>query len=53
MLLGVELHIYTDHKNILDIGNFSEPYIRWIPYVDEYGPTLHYIEGPRNVIARR
>jgi hypothetical protein len=20
-------------------------------YVDEYGPTLHYVEGPLNVIA--
>ena len=25
--------------------------LHWISYVDEYGPTLHYIEGPRNVIA--
>ncbi len=25
--------------------------LRWISYVDEYSPTLHYVEGPRNVIA--
>ncbi len=25
--------------------------LRWISYVDEYGPILRYIEGPRNVIA--
>jgi hypothetical protein len=51
MLLGAELHIHTDHKNILNIGDSSQCQLRWISYVDEYGPELHYIEGPRNVIA--
>ena len=37
MLLGAELHIQCQ--------------LRWISYVDEYAPELHYIEGPRNVIA--
>jgi hypothetical protein len=54
MLLGAELHIHTDHKNILNVGNLSERRLRWISYVDEYGPSIpsiHYIEGPRNIIA--
>jgi hypothetical protein len=51
MLLGAELHIYTDHKNILNVGDSSEQRLRWISYVDKYGPTIHYIEGSRNVIA--
>jgi hypothetical protein len=51
MLLGAELHIYTDHKNILNKGNSSEQWLHWISYVDEYAPKIHYIEGPRNVIA--
>ncbi len=51
MLLGAELHIYTDHKNILNVGNLSERQLRWISYVDEYGPNIHYIEVPCNVIA--
>ncbi len=51
MLLGAEFHIYTDHKNILNVGDSSERRLRWISYVDEYGPTSHYIEGPRNGIA--
>ena len=51
MLLGAELHIYTDHKNILNVGDSSERRLRWISYVDEYGPNIHYIEGPRNVIV--
>ncbi len=40
MLLGVELHIYTDHKDILNVGDLSERRLRWISYVDEYGPTI-------------
>jgi hypothetical protein len=51
MLLGAELRIYTDHKNILNVGDSSERRLRWISYVDEYGPKIHYIEGPCNVIA--
>jgi hypothetical protein len=50
-LLGAELHVYTDHKNILNVGDSSEQPLRWISYVDEYGPTIHFIEGPCNVIA--
>ena len=41
----------TDHKNILNVGDSSERRLRWISYVDEYSPTLHYVEGPLNVIA--
>jgi hypothetical protein len=51
MLLGAELHVYTDHKNILNVVNLSEQWLHWISYVDEYGPTIYYIEGPLNVIA--
>ena len=51
MLLGAEIHIHTDHKRILNVGDSSEQRLRWILYVDEYSPTQHYVEGPRNVIA--
>jgi hypothetical protein len=51
MLLGAVINIHTDHKNILGIGDSSQRRLRWISYVDEYGPTLHYIKGPNNVIA--
>jgi len=49
MLFGADLHIHTDHKNILNVGD--ECRLIWISHVDEYGPTLHYVEGPLNVIA--
>jgi hypothetical protein len=51
MLLGAVINIHTDHKNILTLGDSSQRRLRWISYVDEYGPTLHYIKGPSNVIA--
>ena len=51
MLLGAELHVHTDHKNILNVGDSSQQRLHWISYVDEYGPELHYVEGPHNVIA--
>jgi hypothetical protein len=34
-----------------NVGDSSERRLRWIFYVDEYGPTLHYVEGTLNVIA--
>ncbi len=51
MLLGAELHIHTDHKNILNVGDSSEQHLQWISYVDEHSPTLHYVEGTCTVIA--
>ena len=51
MLFGAEIHVYTDHQNILCVGNSSQQRLLWISYVDEYGPTLHSIEGKNNVIA--
>jgi hypothetical protein len=51
MLFGAKLHIHTDHRNILNVGDSSERRLRWISYVDEYGPTLHYVEDTLNIIA--
>ncbi len=51
MLLGAELHIHTDHKNILNIGDSSQWRLQWISYVDAYGPERCYVEGSSNVVA--
>ena len=48
MLLGTEIHIHKDHKNILNVDYSSE---QRILYVGEYSPTLHYVKGPCNVIT--
>jgi hypothetical protein len=51
ILLGAELHMHTDHNNMLNIGDSSQHRLCCISYVDECGPELHYVEGPQNVIA--
>ena len=51
MLLGAKITIHTDHLNILTLGDSSQRRLRWISYVDEYGPTIEHIEGAKNVIA--
>ena len=51
MLLGAEFQVHTDHTKNFNIGDSSQQGLCWISYVDEYGPELHYVEGPRNVIV--
>ncbi|KAL7552576.1 hypothetical protein ACHAWF_015816 [Thalassiosira exigua] len=42
MLLGSELHVYTDHvNNTFETRSFLE----------EYSPTMNYIQGEDNVVA--
>ncbi len=38
-------------QKYFNVGDSSEWHLQWISYVDEYSPTLHFVEGPGNVIA--
>jgi hypothetical protein len=51
MLLGAELHIHSNHKDIQHIRDSSQHILCWISYVDDYGPGLHCVEGSANVVA--
>ena len=52
MLLGAEIHIYTDHKHLTfnkDIK--TQRVLCWRTKIEEFLSFVHYIEGDRNILA--
>ena len=50
-MLGVELHCYTDHKNLPFANLNSQRVLRLRAYVEEYQPSIYYLAGKLNFIA--
>ena len=51
ILLGQEIIVYTDHKNLTYKNFNTERVMRWRLVLKEYGPKLEYIKGESNVVA--
>jgi hypothetical protein len=46
ILLGQQIVVHTAHKNFN-----TERVMRWRLIIEEFGPTMEYIKGPKNIVA--
>jgi hypothetical protein len=53
MLWGKRLMVYTNHKNLMQdaLGLTSDRVYHWILLLEEYGPTIVYVEGIHNTVG--
>jgi len=51
ILLGQQLRVYTDHKNLTYKTFNTERVMRWRLLIEEYNPELHYVKGEKNIVA--
>ena len=50
-LLGANITIFTDHKNLLSNTTVSNRVFRWKQKIQEFGPNIQYIKGQFNIEA--
>ena len=51
ILLGHEMEVFTDHKNLTFKQFNTERVMRWRLLIEEFGPKLTYIKGVNNIVA--
>ena len=51
ILLGQQIEVFTDHKNLVYKTFNTERVMRWRLIIEEFGPKLTYIKGSNNVVA--
>jgi hypothetical protein len=51
ILLGQQIVVHTDHQNLTYKNFNTERVMRWCLIIEEFGPTMEYIKGPKNIVA--
>ena len=51
VLLGTDLTVFTDHKNLTYENFNTQRVMQWRCYVEEFLPKIKYLEGKLSVLA--
>jgi hypothetical protein len=51
ILLGQHIVVHTDHQNLTHKNFNTKRVMRWRLIIEEFGPTMEYIKGPKNIVA--
>jgi hypothetical protein len=51
MILGVDIYVFRDHKNLTFQTIKIQHILSWCTKIEEFSPMLHCIEGPCNILA--
>ena len=51
ILLGQQIRVYTDHKNLTYKQFNTDRVMRWRLIIEEFSPELAYVQGESNIVA--